>query len=227
MSLDFLPPSEDVLVLSFLPFPSGLGVGAQLSSPGGSSWRKPCSNPDSSGCRPQLPLLGSGSLACSCLWSCLSRCPVDSGPDPDPWTWLSSLTLELPCHYGLSWWSGLSTDPGHSFWITASRAGVPGMLSWYCWSQRMCGSLHVQDPLAQCHVQQRQCIRTCWTHCEITSSANTCTCTAQHRLPPELLPNLSHSWSVPLQNSLPLLTWNVLVGFSAASLLSSLSLQAG
>lgn len=156
--------------------------------------------------RPQLPLLGSPSSACCCPWSCLTRCPVDSGPDPDPWTRLSSLTLELPCHYGLALWSGLSADPGYNFWLIASRAGVPGTLSWCCWPQRLCGSLHVQDPLAQCHVQQRQCLRTYWTRCEVTSSANTGSCPAQHRQPPELLPNLSRSWSVPLQNSLPLPT---------------------
>jgi len=83
----------------------------------------------------------------------------------------------------MDWLGGLdSADPGYNFWIITSKAGAKGMLSWCCWPQKICSSLHEQDPPAQCQVQPRQCIRTCWTGCEITSSANTFTRTAQHRL---------------------------------------------
>lgn len=164
------------------------------------SWLQVSSLPLSWAGGPQLPLFGSTSVACCCPWSCLIKCLVDLGPDPDPWTQLSSLTLELPCLYGLAWWSGLCADPGYNFWIIASRA----------WSLACClGTVGLRGWVTHCmcRIFQHSAMynsSNAWGHVGVAVKSPALALLST--LPPEFLANLSHSWSVPLQNSLLILT---------------------
>lgn len=161
--------------LDFLPPPVG---GWPWPSPSPGRWAWICSLP----LEASTPFAWeySTSIACCCTWPgalLIEGQIFTPGLDFPAWPQIC-LVLDS----GLTWWSGLSADPARSSCMVAVRAGVPGVLS--CWPHGVCR------------------IGTCWTHCEITSSAQ-----AAPRAPSQFIctsPKL-----------LPLLKWNILVGPSS------------
>lgn len=133
----------------------------------------------------------------------LAMCPVDWGPDPPPWTQLPSLASEQPCHSGLTWWSGLSADPGYSSCVVALRAGVPGLLS--CWLTVCSGSFGtVLWTAVTIHWDVPDSL---WNHqlCQHSSSHSSA----------QAAPRAPFQFICTSPKLLPLLKWNILVASSS------------